>query len=171
MQTQDVMILHPDEQWFIKKNSAYLNFPKLYYYKVNSLEVNNKEYLVLGGSHNLYAQLPMYIERCEIFEENYMPYRLDGKHFKVRNAALLWSRLNLDSYTDTKNPQVVYVTKNGSFVGKFIFAEEQIHLYELNDESDGDDVQMTDGDAEVIANEQESKNSDNLIDFSKDAAF
>jgi len=124
------IVINPNDLWYIKSNDSLIDFPPLHYYMVKQLNVPEKT-LVLGGSHNAYAQLPMYLTRCEIFEQNYMPYTLNTPHFKVRNAVLLWSRLNLYSYTDMMNPQTVYIKKNNVFIAKFIFDSAKIELHEI----------------------------------------
>ncbi|AYP97973.1 DiNV CH01M ORF64-like protein [Mauternbach virus] len=130
MESENLVILYPNNIWYIKSVDNLIDFPPLHYYKVSQLNVPEKT-LVLGGSHNIYAQFPMYLTRCEIFEQNFMPYTLNTIHFKVRNAALLWPRLNLYSYTDMVDPQNVYIKKNNTFVAKFVFSKTKIELYEI----------------------------------------
>lgn len=121
-----------NDKWFIKSKDGYVNFPPLHYFMVESLDEPQEKKLVLGGSHTAFVQLPMYFTRREIFEENFMPYQIkDSNNFKIRNAVLLWPRLNLYSYTDLSDPQSVYIKKGYKFVAKFTFSTERICLYEV----------------------------------------
>lgn len=138
--------LYPNPKWYISKSSVptlnndFVHFPKLYYYKVDKLNDIIPENLVIGGSHNIYAQLPMYFTRCEIFEKNFMPYNLDTLFFKVRNGILLWPRINLYAYTDMTNPQCVYIKKNNRYVAKIIFSPNDIQLYEVCINENGENL-------------------------------
>lgn len=139
MVSVEPIILKPNEHWYINYPDEYnIYFPTLYYYKVESLDVKPDTF-VLGGSHNAYAQEPLYMTRCQILEYNYFPYNLNSYYFKVRNGILLWPRINLYAYTDMSDPQSVYFKKNNEYIGKLTFSVDRLELYEVVN-SDNDDT-------------------------------
>lgn len=127
--------LEPNPNWFIVNvQKSALNFPTLYFYLVDDLELpKDKNRLILGGSLNYYYNLPLFSERCEIFENLYIPYDLQSKNFTIKHGALLWSRINLYAHTYLDNPQVVFIRnrENTKFIAKFVFNDDSIELYEL----------------------------------------
>lgn len=69
--------------------------------------------LVGGASNTYWAELKSYSLRCAIFEKNLFPYATKGtvKHacFLTCRGILLWSRPNLNSFTDPKEPDTIYI--------------------------------------------------------------
>lgn len=115
--------------------SEAIEFPPLDYRSVGEItSVRDKigtPRLQLGGSYNVFHDLPFHAARCSIFEEQFMPYKLSSEHFKVRHGILLWPRLNLSAYTDIESPQVVYILHNNEFIAEFIFAEDRVIINEV----------------------------------------
>lgn len=127
------IVLEPNKEWFICHPESPLKFPPLHYEKVSQIVPSDK--LKLGGSWSTYYYLPHYLERCEIFAEQYMPYSILSKYFQVFNGELYWPMLNLYSFTDIKDPRKVYVKKgmrdSDPFVAEFRFLTDKIEMYEL----------------------------------------
>lgn len=145
-QLSNKLIIEPKCEWFKYKPDKILEFPPLHYIKCSKIDVSKT--IQLGGSYNIYCNFPKYFERAAIFEDQYMPYELDGRYFKVRNGYLLWPLLNLFAYTDLNDPNTVYISlqnvldksvvhaekQNINFVGKFKFYEDSIELFEIDHE-------------------------------------
>lgn len=133
--SNQIITIYPNKNWFIYNAEIPLNFPPIRHYKVSrlnlpfSMGLKSKD-IIMGGSYNIYCDKPLYTERCQIFENQYMPYEIDSKHIKVRNGVLLWPKLNLYAYTYIKNPQRVFIHKNGRFVVEFRFHRNHIDLFE-----------------------------------------
>lgn len=87
-------------------------FPLLHYKRIDeplNSSILTQRQLQMGGSYNIFHELPFHDARCAIFENHFMPYELDGIALKVRNGVLLWPRMNLDAFTDIKDPKTVYM--------------------------------------------------------------
>lgn len=143
--TNDILVIKPEREWFIVKPNNPINFPKLHYIKCSEIIIPDT--LQLGGSYNYYCSLPLYFERCEIFENLRFPYKLNSPNFKVRYGLLLWPYLNLYAYTDLNEPNSVYIKKqynqsedSNSFIAKFKFYTSHIELYEINTGNDVDPI-------------------------------
>lgn len=106
-------------------------FPQLHYYAVNEITLSKNSNLIMGGSYSRYHDQPHHRLRCLLLEELICPYELNGPYFKTRHSALIWPRINADAYTDLVDPKTVYIILKGEFVGKFVFLEKHIELYEL----------------------------------------
>lgn len=88
---------------------------------------------VLGGSWNIWINEPRYHQRRLMFEELYFPYNYEFRHFIVRNATILWPRLNLYLYTSLQDPNTVFLTSpllTRKIIAKFVFADKYIQLTE-----------------------------------------
>lgn len=60
-----------------------------------------------------------------------MPYRFDFLHLTVRNAVILWSRINLSCYTQLDRPDTVYLkNRDGRLCARFRFLPDCIRLTE-----------------------------------------
>lgn len=110
-----------------------LNFPPLRYRRVAHLKLpHNPDDVVLGGSYNIFCGLPLYLERCAILENLYMPYILNTRHFQVLHSVLLWPAINLSAYTYLPDPQRVYFKKEHKFVATMEFDKDYITITELD---------------------------------------
>lgn len=146
-----VTIIRPKQDWACSVESNLL-FPKLVYRTDSwnedelrklcdrdastetrlSIATRPKDF-VLGGSWNLWADEPLYMERCAIFENLYFPYEYNFRHLTVRNAALIWPRINICLYTSTRNPNVVFMVSEpmgNRIIAKFEFKHHAIMLTE-----------------------------------------
>lgn len=129
---QNRLILDPDPRWFIYTDTSPIRFPQLHYITCSKIQAPPSS-IHIGGSFAYFCGEPFFLERCQMFENLYMPYRLNSQNFKIRNGALLWPRFNLYAYTDLQDPNTVYVKKqNGSdeFVAIFKFYKTHIELHE-----------------------------------------
>jgi hypothetical protein len=91
--------------------------------------------LRVGGSYSLFANLSLHRVRCKILEELVCPYELNGPYFRTRHGLLIWPMINLSAYTDLNDPTSVYIKyTNGKYVGRFVFKENHIELYECVDD-------------------------------------
>lgn len=136
------LIIYPNPDWYIyNENNAnnipnQLKFPPLYYSQVKNLNVpfdcnQTAGDLVLGGSYSLFCNLPLYLERCAIFEDLYMPYKLNSKYFHIRHGVLLWPRINLNAYTYLPDPQRVFIYADNKYIAEFKFSPNRIELIEV----------------------------------------
>lgn len=136
---ENELIVQPDPKWFLYDNQRSddgytLDFPPLHYKRVRHLDLPlNTDDVVLGGSYNIFSQLPKYLERCAILEHLYMPYRFESKYFKINVGFLQWPRINLSAYTYIPDPQKVYFKRNGKFIACMRFNTDYIELEELCD--------------------------------------
>lgn len=148
-------IIKPKLEW-IKPNAAANIFPALIYktktwdkredYKnlindrvMSMSTVNDKltdqlfDYFILGGSWNIWINEPLYHQRRLMFEELYFPYDYEFRHFTVRNALIIWPRLNLHLYTSLQDPNTVFLTSpllTRKIIAKFVFSNQHIQLTE-----------------------------------------
>lgn len=52
-----------------------------------------------------------------------MPYEIDSEYIKVRNAVLLWPRINLQSYTYILDPRRVFIMHDKKFIIEIQFVD------------------------------------------------
>lgn len=119
-----------------------LRFPTLLYRLsdnelVEAREAVRQSRLIVGGSWNRFLHLPLHRERCAILEDNAFPYDYPFRFLEVRNACLLWPRVNLDAYTWLDKPWIVFIRKPGvGFCAKIEFLPRCIELTETTDPRD-----------------------------------
>lgn len=132
------LIIYPNPNWFISNSRAdyMLNFPPIRYKRTNHLKLpfkdslNDNKSIVMGGSYSLFCNLPLHFERCEIFENLHLPYRISTKHIRVRHGVLLWPLINMSAYTYLPDPQRVFIRYNNKFVIEFKFSKNYIDIIE-----------------------------------------
>lgn len=140
----DVMVvlsLLPNKRWLVT-DDEFVKFPKIEYRRqLNDLtlpfdypnksisQLYDDDELIVGASWNNLHYTPNYLARRYIFEKLYLPYEIDSEHIKVRNAVLLWPRINLQSYTFVADPRRVFVMNNdGKFIIEFQFIDNDTIL-------------------------------------------
>ena len=134
----DSIVLAPKPEWFQSTDRSNLYFPQLRYrtllwnkqylthlllssssskrkisnqalYDGNEERLLRENGFMIGGTWTAFCEYPYFLERCAIFEQLYFPYDWPFVHLKVRNAVLLWARINLFAYTCLRDPNRVVI--------------------------------------------------------------
>lgn len=131
------LIIYPNPNWFISNNATdhLLKFPPIHYFRTKHLDLPFKDTpdntsVVMGGSYSLFCDLPLHFERCEIFENLHLPYRISTKHIRVRHGLLLWPLINMSAFTYLPDPRRVFLRYNNKFVIEFKFSKNHIDIIE-----------------------------------------
>lgn len=107
-------------------DSEYVNNKLLFLHKpypvLKYIEVKMENYtlpdvteLQVGGSWNAFIHLPQFHARVNLFEQNFFPYNLFTKNFRVINNVFFWnSPLNLSVYTLLSDPMCVFIYKKNT---------------------------------------------------------
>lgn len=140
----DCIVLLPKPEWFQFTDRSDIYFPHLRYrtrlwheqcladllLPGRKITHTNEEQLLrdngfmIGGTWTAFCDYPYFLERCAIFEQLYFPYNWPFVHLRVRNAVLLWPRINLSTYTCLRDPNRVVIVDQSkrSIVAEMTFS-------------------------------------------------
>lgn len=123
----------PNPDWYRERNESPIRFPRLKYTRTpNAITPDGR--LIIGASWTAFHdQTPWFAARRAIFENLYFPYQFPGIFLKVRHAALLWPRINLNAYTLLSNPRYVYISDGQRYIAEFRFDDDGINLTEYDE--------------------------------------
>lgn len=136
--------LEPVRSWLNLANVDYEahEFPKLVYKLVDRLLIPSMDdmlahnYIRLGCSYSCFSHRPWFRLRALMSEDNFFPYDLRSPHFQVRRGIFLWNRFNLYTFTDLRDPDLIYVQSREPplrWVARIRFDRNQITLTEIKE--------------------------------------
>lgn len=83
--------------------------------KMEKYSLPEAKELCIGGSWNIFTNLPQFNARVNLFEHNFFPYNLLTKNFTTINNVFFWKTpLNLSVYTLLSDPMCVFIYKKNT---------------------------------------------------------